>query len=128
MINWKAILIGSGTAIALFLVSSILTIFSMIFVLGVYFAIIIGGFVTGYMAGGGFLEGAKHGGFYALVITLVFGLISTIAVLIYQSNSIGSSGGLIAGGAMAIIIILIISLIFGSIFGGVGAAIKKSST
>lgn len=118
-INWKAIMTGSATAIVLSVLSSFLLIFSPIISYGIYVGFIIGALLTGYMVGGTYVEGAKHGILMGIITAIILGGVSMIYDLIFPREAPVSI--VIMGEIYALTITLIICSMVGSILGGIGA-------
>ncbi|CEA14568.1 DUF5518 domain-containing protein [Methanobacterium formicicum] len=121
-INWKAVLAGSATAIVLGVLSSFLLMLSPIYSYGIYVGFLIGALLTGYMVGGTYVEGAKHGIVMGIITAIILGGVSMIFDLIFPREAPASI--VIMGEMYALIITLIVCSAVGSILGGIGAEIK----
>jgi len=121
-INWKAVMAGSATAIVLNVLSSFLLMLSPIYSYGIYLGFIIGALLTGYMVGGTYVEGAKHGILMGIITAIILWAVSIIYGLIFPPEA--SSSAVIIAGMYALIITLIVCSLVGSIFGGIGAKIR----
>ncbi len=113
---------GSATAIVIGILSSFLLMLSPIYSYGIYVGFIIGALLTGYMVGGTYVEGAKHGILMGIITAIILWVVSIIYGLIFPPEA--SSSAVIIAEMYALIITLIVCSIVGSIFGGIGAEIK----
>ncbi|MFA0832810.1 MAG: DUF5518 domain-containing protein [Methanobacterium formicicum] len=121
-INWKAVMAGSATAIVIGVLSSFLLMLSPICSYGIYVGFIIGALLTGYMVGGTYVEGAKHGILMGIITAIILAVVSIISGLIFPPEA--SSSAVIIAEMYALIITLIVCSLVGSIFGGIGAKIR----
>ncbi len=117
--DWKAIMAGSATAIVLGVFSSFLLMLSPIYSYGIYLGFIIGALVTGYMVGGTYVKGAKHGILMGITTAMILWVVEIIYDLIYPPEA--SAMAVIIAASYALIFTLIVCSLVGSIFGGIGA-------
>nr|WP_054858970.1 DUF5518 domain-containing protein [Methanobacterium formicicum] len=95
---------------------------SPIYSYGIYVGFLIGALLTGYMVGGTYVEGAKHGIVMGIITAIILGGVSMIFDLIFPREAPASI--VIMGEMYALIITLIVCSAVGSILGGIGAEIK----
>jgi hypothetical protein len=117
--DWKAVMAGSATAIVLSVLSSFLLMLSPIYSYGIYLGFIIGALVTGYMVGGTYVKGAKHGILMGITTAMILWVVEIIYDIIYPPEA--SAIAVIIAAIYALIFTLIVCSLVGSIFGGIGA-------
>ncbi len=107
MTNWRAVVVG-------FLVTVFAGLVGLVVPgIGQLFAGLLGGFVAGYMAGGGLVSGAWHGllagGFAGFLLALVIGL---------GSLALGPIGAVVGGGVAVLVLALTFLLALDSALAG----------
>lgn len=121
-INWRAVGIGFLVTVVIGLVGGFTVPFTDLTVPALSWGLIglLGGFVSGYLAGGTILNGAANG-----ILGTTIGALAVLVVLLLAGTLLLGALGL----AMALVPLLLLGLyaIPGAIGGAIGALLKNSA-
>lgn len=118
--DWKAVGLGFAAG------SLLQVLFAMLFFDVTVFGTVSGGFIAGYLAGGGLQRGAWHGFLSALVWAVV--IVPIGVILVFFVSAVDVIPPFVTVGGVLLLLLAIVVLAFVALFsalaGAVGGAVK----